>query len=72
MQSNQAVGINQNMTERIIRMVLGLILVAFVLYMKSLAPIVVWVLAIVGLLLLVTGASGYSFLWQIFKINTNK
>jgi len=62
---------NQSLTERAIRLVVGLVMVWFSLY-KAMTPAWLLLLAILGLILIVTGLSGYCPIWDLLKINTNK
>ncbi len=61
---------NEGTWDRIIRVILGLILL-YVGYAMAPAP---WnyVAYVVGIILVVTGAIGYCLLYSLFKINTSK
>lgn len=62
---------NQGSFERTVRVIIGLILVWVALY-KAMNPAWLWFLAIAGLIMIVTGLSGYCPVWQLLKINTSK
>jgi uncharacterized membrane protein HdeD (DUF308 family) len=64
---------NEGTADRVIRVVLGIILIGLALYfMNSWALWVVIVIGIVGLIALVTGIIGYCGLYTVCKINTLK
>lgn len=63
--------VNQNVMERIVREGIGLVLIWAVLYYFS-SPLWIWTLSIIGLILIVTGLSGYCPLWGLLKIDTSK
>ena len=60
---------NEGKTDRIIRLVLGVILAAAGFYVHGTAAIVLWVL---GGIAVITGATGFCLLYLPFGINTNK
>lgn len=57
---------NENKTDRLIRLFVAVVL-GCVAYLYGL-----WWLYIVALVPLITGITGYCFLYTLFKINTNK
>ena len=63
--------INQGAVERTLRVIAGLVFIWIALYSR-LSPTWIWGLAIVGLVLIVTGLSGYCPIWQLLKIDTSK
>ena len=64
---------NEGNADRVIRVILGIILIGLALYfMNSWALWVVIVIGIVGLIALITGVIGYCGLYTVCKINTLK
>jgi uncharacterized membrane protein HdeD (DUF308 family) len=64
---------NEGTVDRVIRVILGIILIGLALYfMNSWALWVVIVVGIVGLIALVTGIIGYCSIYPLCKINTLK
>ena len=62
---------NEGTADRVIRVILGIILIGLALYfINSWALWVVIVVGIVGLIALITGIIGYCGLYTILKINT--
>jgi uncharacterized membrane protein HdeD (DUF308 family) len=62
---------NEGTADRVIRVILGIILIGLALYfMNSWALWVVIVVGIAGLIALITGIIGYCGLYTILKINT--
>jgi uncharacterized membrane protein len=62
---------NVGRTDRIIRIVLGAILLIKVLVLFS-ATFLTWLLIIIGIYLVITGILGFCPLYLLFKTNTNK
>ncbi len=62
---------NMGLWDRIIRTILGVGLVWLALY-RAMQPAWIWGLAILGLILIVTGLSGYCPIYQLLKISTKK
>ncbi|MBN1541017.1 DUF2892 domain-containing protein [candidate division KSB1 bacterium] len=62
--------VNEGKVDRILRAVIGLILLAAALIFLQGA--LVWVVAVVGVVLLVTAASGFCGLYALLGINTAK
>ena len=60
---------NEGKTDRIIRVVLGVILVAAGFFVTGWPAIVLWVLGGIALL---TGATGFCLLYMPFGFSTNK
>ena len=64
---------NEGTADRVIRVILGIILIGLALYfMNSWALGVVIVVGIVGLIALITGIIGYCGLYKLLKISTIK
>ena len=64
---------NEGNADRVIRIILGIILIGLALYfMSSWALWVVIVVGIVGLIALITGITGFCGLYSVCKINTLK
>ena len=63
--------INVGATERVIRAVVGLILIWAALYF-TMPAVWVWSLSILGLVLLATGLLGICPVYALFKIDTSK
>ncbi|MCX5993912.1 MAG: DUF2892 domain-containing protein [Chloroflexi bacterium] len=64
---------NEGTADRVIRVILGIILIGLALYfMNSWALWVVIVVGIVGLIALITGIIGYCGLYKLLKISTIK
>jgi uncharacterized membrane protein HdeD (DUF308 family) len=64
---------NVGMVDRIIRIILGIILIGLGLYFQgSWGLTVMIVLIVVGLIALITGIIGYCGIYSIFKISTLK
>jgi hypothetical protein len=63
--------INVGATERVIRAVVGLILIWAALYF-TMPAVWVWILSILGLVLLATGLLGICPIYYLFKIDTSK
>jgi len=63
--------INVGATERVIRAVVGLILIWAALYF-TMPAVWVWILSILGLVLLATGLLGICPVYALFKIDTSK
>jgi len=63
--------INVGATERVIRAVVGLILIWAALYF-TMPAVWVWILSILGLVLLATGLLGICAVYSLFKIDTSK
>ena len=62
---------NESMTDRIIRIVIGVVLIAAYFLFPTLLGSLNWLL-LIGIIPLVTGAIGWCALYQIFGISTNK
>ncbi|HTY13005.1 MAG TPA: DUF2892 domain-containing protein [Candidatus Omnitrophota bacterium] len=62
---------NVGMIDRAIRAILGIGLIWYALY-HYLTPAWVWIVAILGLILIITGLSGYCPIYQLLKISTKK
>ncbi|MFA4967240.1 MAG: DUF2892 domain-containing protein [Candidatus Margulisiibacteriota bacterium] len=62
---------NMNMLDRAARVIIGIILIWAVFY-YPMAAVWVWVLAILGLLFIVIGLSGYCMLYSPLKLNFKK
>jgi len=62
---------NEATWERVVRVVAGLALLWVALYSVS-SPIWIWILAILALALIITGAAGYSPSYQFLNIGTKK
>ena len=60
---------NEGNTDRIIRLILGVILVAAGFYFHGVTAIVLWV---IGGIALFTGATGFCLLYMPFGISTKK
>jgi len=60
---------NENTTDRIIRIILSVILLALAIWAMS--GFWAWVVGIIGAVLLVTGATGFCAIYKIFGIRTN-
>jgi hypothetical protein len=63
--------INESMVDRIIRGVLGLVLLAL-FFTNTVAGTLGIVLAVVGAIALITGVVGFCPLYSLLKISTNK
>jgi uncharacterized membrane protein HdeD (DUF308 family) len=64
---------NEGTADRVIRVILGVILIGLGIYFQSAwGMIAMIVLIIVGLIALVTGIIGYCGLYNVLKINTLK
>jgi len=63
--------INVGATERVIRAVVGLILIWAALYF-TMPAVWIWILSILGLVLLATGLLGICPVYALFKIDTSK
>jgi uncharacterized membrane protein HdeD (DUF308 family) len=64
---------NEGTVDRVIRVILGIILIGLALYfMNSWAIWVVIVVGIVGLIALITGITGFCGLYKLLKISTTK
>ena len=57
---------NVGTTDRIIRLIIGIILVTVGIFFKS------WIIVLVGVLALLTGIVGWCYLYVPFGINTRK
>lgn len=62
---------NQSDTERFVRIVIGGVLLLAATYV-AMNIILVWVLIILGLILILTGLSGYCPCYKALRINTRK
>jgi hypothetical protein len=64
---------NEGSTDRVIRIILGIILAGLGIYFQSSWGMVAMiVLIILGLILLITGITGFCGIYKIFKISTIK
>lgn len=63
--------INEGKTDRIIRVIVGIILLALGLF-GVLGGWLMWAAYIVGAILVLTGIVGFCPLYALLKINTNK
>jgi len=63
--------INEGKTDRIIRVIVGIVLLALGLF-GVVGGWLMWAAYIVGAILVITGIVGFCPLYAIFKINTNK
>jgi uncharacterized membrane protein HdeD (DUF308 family) len=64
---------NEGTIDRIIRVILGIVLIALGLYFQgSWGLVATIVLIILGLIALITGIIGYCSLYKLFKISTIK
>ena len=64
---------NEGTVDRVIRVILGIILIGLGIYFQSTWGLVAMiVLIILGLIALITGIIGYCSLYKIFKISTIK
>lgn len=66
-----SIKINQNMTDRFLRIVLGGALMVITSYFDMSAVLTV-VLMIAGLYLMFSGLAGHCFIYQLLRINTCK
>lgn len=62
--------INESKMDRIIRIVLGVILIIALFFVESTGLKIF--LGIVGVLLVITGAIGFCLIYKLLGINTNK
>lgn len=64
--------VNESTLDRVVRVILGIILIAGGVYYAYLAASIVWgwLAALVGLILLVTGAIGFCPIYAVLKIRT--
>jgi len=64
---------NEGTVDRVIRVILGIVLIAMGIYFQgSWGLVAMIVLIILGLIALITGIIGYCSLYKIFKISTIK
>jgi uncharacterized membrane protein HdeD (DUF308 family) len=63
---------NESSVDRVIRLVLGIILVAFGIYEVSSAMVPGVILIIIGAILLITGITGFCALYALMGISTCK
>lgn len=63
--------INIGTPERLIRLVLGVVLL-ITAFMAGLSPVWAWLLGIVGVVLIATGTLRFCPAWAIFGINTDR
>jgi hypothetical protein len=64
---------NEGTVDRVIRIVLGIVLIALGIYFQgSWGLVAMIVLIILGLIALITGIIGYCSLYKVFKISTIK
>lgn len=61
---------NENTTDRIIRVILGLALLAIGIF--AVQGTLAWVLGIVGGIVTITGITGFCLLYKVFGVSTNK
>ncbi len=62
---------NMGKTDRIIRTIVGIILIALGLFL-NIGSVLPWVLIVVGAVLLVTGILGFCPIYALLKFNTVK
>jgi len=63
---------NEGTTDRVVRVILGIILLYVGAIYMGLSGILSYIVVIVGLLLLVTGLIGFCCLYSVFGMNTCK
>jgi len=64
---------NVGTVDRVIRIILGIILIGLGIYFQSSWGLVAMiVLVVLGVIALITGITGYCGLYKIFRISTNK
>jgi uncharacterized membrane protein HdeD (DUF308 family) len=63
---------NEGTTDRVVRVILGIILLYVGAIYMGLSGILSYIVVIVGLLLLVTGLIGFCYLYSVFGMNTCK
>ena len=61
---------NENTTDRVLRVILGLVLIAVAVF--GLQNVLAWVVGIVGGILLLTGLTGFCLLYKLFGVSTKK
>jgi hypothetical protein len=61
---------NEGIIDRVIRAVVGLILLGVGVFVFQATPIALWVLALLGLVLMVSGALGFCPLYRLFRFST--
>lgn len=61
--------VNEGPTDRVIRVVLGLVL-GYLAYAHASGPVITWIEGIVGLVAFVTGLTGFCLLYQLVGIRT--
>lgn len=62
---------NMNVWDRLGRIILGFVFLWMVLY-YPMASVWLWILTFVGLIMIVTGISGYCPVYSLLKLNFNK
>jgi hypothetical protein len=63
---------NEGMLDRVIRVILGFILIYIGAIYMGLSGVLAYIVVLVGLILLITGAIGYCGLYSVIGINTLK
>jgi hypothetical protein len=63
---------NEGMLDRVIRVILGFILIYIGAIYMGLSGVLAYIVVLVGLILLITGAIGYCVLYSVIGINTLK
>ncbi len=62
---------NQNSFDRLLRIILGGALVIISSYYPF-PPLVFWIFTVVGIILILTGLTGYCPIYHLFKFSTKK
>lgn len=63
---------NEGMPDRVIRVILGFIMIYIGAIYMDLSGVLAYIVVLIGLILLITGAIGYCGLYSVIGINTLK